>query len=177
MKPQGIPANYVQISTGEWCHPSRVPPNKSYPMQEGGVAKFINDAICGPPTHQMIMTNPPIIEPCPKPPKRIRQSSKPLMNKLESEWLEVLKTRFRIVTTQSLRFMLGNGIWYKPDFVAWPTGLESQDLRMRAFEVKGPRAFRGGFENLKVAAHQYPQIKWTLVWKQDGQWKEQVVLP
>lgn len=113
----------------------------------------------------------------PKPPKRIRQSTKPLMNKLETEWHDMLKLRHRIVVAQSLRFMLGNGIWYKPDFIAWPSGLESQDIRMRAFEVKGPFAHRGGFENLKVAAHKYPQIKWTLVWKEDGKWKEQTVLP
>lgn len=111
------------------------------------------------------------------PPKRIRQSQKPLLNKLEEEWLDCLKLQFMDISSQSLRFKLGNGIWYKPDFVAWPRGLESIDHRMRAYEVKGPFAHRGGFENLKVAAHQYPQIKWTLCWKQDGKWKEQTVLP
>lgn len=113
----------------------------------------------------------------PKPAKRIRQSSKPLLNKLEAEWYEVLKLRFRITAMQAIRFRLGNGIWYKPDFMAWPVGLESQDSRMRAFEVKGPHAFRGGMENLKVAANQYRQIVWVLVWKEQGQWKEQIVLP
>lgn len=112
-----------------------------------------------------------------RPPKRIRQSQKPLLNKLEQEWYEVLKRRHLIVAAQSLRFMLGNGIWYKPDFIAWPSGFESQDIRMRAFEVKGPYSFRGGFENLKVAAHKYPQVKWSLVWKENGQWKEQTVWP
>lgn len=110
-------------------------------------------------------------------PKRIKQCSKPLLNALESEWLGVLALRHKIIACQSLRFMLANGLWYKPDFVAWPVGLESQDTRMRAFEVKGPHAFRGGFENLKMAAHKYPQIKWTLAWKEDGQWCEQQVLP
>lgn len=111
------------------------------------------------------------------PPKRIRQNTNPLMNKLEQEWFEVIKCRFRIIVPQGLRFMLGNGAWYKPDFICWPTGLESEDIRMRAFEVKGPHVFRGGFENLKVAATKYPQIKWTLVWKQDGKWQEQTVFP
>lgn len=112
-----------------------------------------------------------------KPQRRIRQSHKPLMNKLESEWNTELLARFTVVYPQALRFMLGNGIWYKPDFVAFPVGLESMDYRPRAFEVKGPHAFRGGLENLKVAATMYRQIKWTLVWKEDGQWKEQLVLP
>lgn len=113
----------------------------------------------------------------PPPPKRIRQSTKSLMNKLEQEWFESLKHRFHIVAPQSLRFMLGNGVWYKPDFICWPVGLDSQDTRMRAFECKGPHAFRGGFENLKVAATKYPQIIWTLVWKSNGQWQEQRIWP
>jgi len=110
-------------------------------------------------------------------PKRIRQSTKPLMNKLEQEWFEVLKHRFKIIVPQGLRFMLANGTWYKPDFMVWPVGFESQDTRLRAFECKGPHAFRGGKENLKIAAHQYPQIVWTLVWKVDGQWQEQTIFP
>lgn len=128
-------------------------------------------------THAKAPQNDSVVVGATKPPKRIRQSTKPLMNRLELEWYDNLKVRFQILVSQSLRFKLGNGIWYKPDFVAWPSGFESQDTRMRAFEVKGPYSFRGGFENLKVAAHQYPQIKWTLVWKEGGQWKEQVVLP
>ena len=111
------------------------------------------------------------------PPKRIRQSTKPLMNKLEQEWFEVLKRRHKIIVPQGLRFMLANGTWYKPDFMVWPVGFESQDTRLRAFECKGPHAFRGGKENLKIAAHQYPQIVWTLVWKVDGQWQEQTIFP
>jgi len=114
---------------------------------------------------------------CVKPPKRIRQSTKPLMNKLEQEWFEVLKLRFTVIMPQSLRFMLGNGVWYKPDFVCWPAGFDSADPRMRAFECKGPFAHRGGFENLKIAATKYPAIRWTLAWKENGEWKEQLVLP
>lgn len=110
-------------------------------------------------------------------PKRIRQSSKPLMNKLEGEFYNSIKSRFEFVCPQAMRFMLGNGIWYKPDFICFPVGFDSQDTRMRAFEVKGPHAFRGGFENLKVAAHNYVSIIWILAWKEDGQWKEQRVLP
>jgi hypothetical protein len=67
--------------------------------------------------------------------------------------------------------MLGNGIWYKPDFTGFVDGSYT------AWEVKGPHAFRGGFENLKVAANQYKEINWHLVWKEGGQWKDQGVLP
>lgn len=110
--------------------------------------------------------------------RRLKQSQKPLLNKLEAEFLKIwLQYQWKIVIPQSVRFMLGNGIWFKPDFLVIPVGLESQDTRWRAYEVKGPHAFRGGFENLKVAAHKYPFIKWTLAWKEAGVWKEQTVLP
>lgn len=107
------------------------------------------------------------------PPKRIRQSTKPLMNKLEQEWFDHLKATFplRQFYPQTTRFKLGNGIWYKPD-VTCPYF----DGIFTCWEVKGPKAFRGGFENLKVAASKYPEFKWILVWKDDSQWREQVVL-
>lgn len=109
--------------------------------------------------------------------KRVRQDPKPLMNKLEAEWFQVLKTpgfvkgRIENLRAQSKRYRLGNGIWYKPDF----TG--TVDLRETAWEVKGPHAFRGGFENLKVAASLYPEMIWVLVWKDGGQWQTQEILP
>ena len=110
----------------------------------------------------------------PNPLKRIRQSAKPLMNKLEQEWFDYLKATFplRQFYPQTTRFKLGNGIWYKPD-VTCPYF----DGVFTCWEVKGPKAFRGGFENLKVAAAKYPEFKWILVWKDNGQWREQAVLP
>lgn len=104
-----------------------------------------------------------------KPTKRIRQSAKPLLNKLEQEWLDFYGKWFDVVHAQDIRFKLANGIWYKPDFVCFKVST--------CWEVKGPHAFRGGFENLKVAANKYPEFKWVLVWKEHGAWKEQHVLP
>jgi len=109
------------------------------------------------------------IPPDPPKPRRIRQSTKPLMNKLEGEWLAFYGKWFPVIYPQSIRFKLANGVWYKPDFIALK--------EMTCWEIKGPHAFRGGFENLKVAAHQYTEFKWVLCWKADGGWKEQVVLP
>lgn len=104
--------------------------------------------------------------------KRIRQSTKPLMNRLELEFYEILKQNYypNSIFAQAIRFKLGNGIWYKPDFIVF-------GLNVRAYEVKGEHAFRGGFENLKVAASLYKSVGWILVWKHDGQWCEQTVLP
>lgn len=104
--------------------------------------------------------------------KRIRQSSKPIMNQLETEFLTWLDQRTDTgVYPQSLRFKLGNGIWYKPDFIVF------SQQGITAYEVKGKHAFRGGFENLKVAASKYPFVKWVLVWKGDMDWEMQTIMP
>lgn len=115
---------------------------------------------------------------CPRSKKRIRQSSKPLMNKLEHEFFLTLVPPFESpgwrIVVQAMRFRLANGLWYKPDFLK--VG-DDADSPVVAYEVKGPHAFRGGFENLKMAAVQYPWIKWVLVWKESGEWQYQTVLP
>lgn len=108
-------------------------------------------------------------------PKRLRQSSKPLLNKLESEYLERLKLTWPngIIRAQAKRYMLANGLWYKPDFTALLPGSSGET----AWEVKGPHAWRGGFENLKMAAHEWPEVQFILAWKQDGEWVSQEILP
>ena len=106
---------------------------------------------------------------------RLRQSKKPILNGLEEEFFEKIKREHPdcapYIRPQAVRFRLGNGIWYRPDLTCmW-------GLVCRAWEVKGPHSFRGGFENLKVAASTYPEWIFQLVWKEDGQWKEQNILP
>lgn len=106
----------------------------------------------------------------PKLARRIRQDHRPLMNKLEESFLGELLLRGQRkedILIQAIRFRLANGLWYKPDFVVWPC----------AWEVKGPHAWRGGYENLKMAAATYPHISWVLVWKEHGRWCEQKILP
>lgn len=114
--------------------------------------------------------------------KRIRQSSEPLMNKLETEYYSRLCGIFgkESVKPQALRLKLANGCWYKGDFAVFCFFTDGfSESPMRIYEVKGPHAFRGGFENLKVAAHQYPQIQFILAWKdkETKEWREQIVLP
>lgn len=104
--------------------------------------------------------------------KRIRQSAGPLENKLEADFHNYLKSRYpeARIYAQAKRYRLGNGIWYKPDLVFMLEGRET------IYEVKGPKSFRGGFENLKVAASTYPEADWWLAWRVDGTWKVQNVL-
>lgn len=122
------------------------------------------------------MMPPPAVI-CQPSPKRIRQSSKPRLNKLETEFLGMLKERFHPATScirdQAMRFELANGLWYKPDFVVF---FPHEERLPWCFEVKGPKSWRGGFENLKMAARCWPMFSWSLAWKiGPGDWKEQVV--
>lgn len=105
--------------------------------------------------------------------KRLRQSSKPLLNKLETAFYAWMKREHpeQTLRPQAKRYELARGIWYKPDFTAMVDGTET------AYEVKGPKAFRGGFENLKVAARVWPEVEWWLVWQDGGEWKHQQILP
>lgn len=111
--------------------------------------------------------------------KRIRQDTKPLLNKTEARALEYLKKRHPSlhIHCQAIRFKLANGLWYKPDFIAFTEQVIPPWII--AYEVKGPHAFRGGFENLKMAASVYQDIAWILIWEEppkSDNWLTQEVL-
>lgn len=105
---------------------------------------------------------------------RIRQHKATKMNALESRFFDYLRFTYPgvIIRSQAKSYRLANGINYRPDFTAIIEGREM------AWETKGPKAFRGGFENLKVAADRYREITWTLAWEEGGhgQWRFQTVL-
>lgn len=108
--------------------------------------------------------------------KRLRQSRKPLENELEKRWRAELEQRHPGVAfhPQGKRYRLANGSAYTPDITAIIAGQET------AWECKGPKVFRGGFENLKMAAALWPEVKWILVWEEvpvSGPWHEQEILP
>jgi len=107
--------------------------------------------------------------------KRIRQDEKPLLNKLESQWLHILKIKYPDVEirAQSWRVRIANGSWFKVDFCALING------RWTAWECKGPKQGKNvarGTLALKCAAGIYSEVDWILVWKEDGKWQEQKVL-
>ena len=117
-----------------------------------------------------------------KPAKRIRQDAKPLMNGIESAWFGKLASgnfEGKVVSNlraQAFRFRLANGTWYKPDVTCLLDGAQN------CFECKGPKQMRSMARSmlvLKVAASQYPEIRWTLVWREKGtgNWLQQHVLP
>jgi hypothetical protein len=107
--------------------------------------------------------------------KRIRQSAAPVMNKLESQWLMQLERMYQgcRIVPQGMRVKIATGAWYKVDFFI--------PARMVAFEVKGPKVMHNQQSRqllaLKVAASQWPEIAWWLVWwEKGGEWKQQRVL-
>lgn len=105
------------------------------------------------------------------PAERIRQDKKPLLNKLELDYADRMRVLYpeEVFYPQAVRLRLGNGVWYKPDFFL-PGG-------KLFIECKGPHAFRGGFENLKIAAGAHRWATFKLVWRVKGEWHEQIVLP
>lgn len=105
------------------------------------------------------------------PAERIRQDKKPLMNKLEESYLDQLRFFYpgAEILSQAIRLKIGNGCWYKPDHF-----VPSEKLFI---ECKGPHAFRGGFEALKIAASAHRWATFKLVWRVKGEWREQIVLP
>jgi hypothetical protein len=108
--------------------------------------------------------------------KRIRQSTKPLLNKLETEWLARLTSMFPSLNIhkQSWRVKLANGAWFKVDFCATLSG------KWTAWEVKGPKRGKNvdrGMLALKCAVSRYSEINWILVWKDKGEWREQLLYP
>lgn len=110
--------------------------------------------------------------------KRIRQSGKPCMNKLEREWFDKVSLEFpnyHRPRAQSVTFKLANGVRYTPDVFACDWG--PQPSTPIAWEVKGKKMWDDAMIKLKFAAKEWPEIRWLLVWKEQGQWKEQRVLP
>lgn len=105
--------------------------------------------------------------------KRIKQRGRE-PTKLEMEWERLLRaTERRFIRAQSLTFKIANGLRYTPDF----TCLIDGETRPVAYEVKGKWIDGDSVPKLKMAAHEWPDWIFILVWKEDGQWKQQVVLP
>ena len=111
---------------------------------------------------------------CPSPSKkRIRQQSKPLMNKLEQEAFFKINSEHPDWTIRHhcLTFTLANGVRYTPDIC----GIDPNG-RVHCWEVKGPKIWDDAVVKIKVAASHWNEISWTLIWKEGGRWSGQPIL-
>jgi len=106
--------------------------------------------------------------------KRIRQRSKPALNKLEQEALDTLHSRFPFSTFRPhcLNLEIANGTWLCPDIVEF-----AAEPPLRIYEVKGKQAWEDSIIKLKVAARTWKEFHWWLMWKDDLAWHSQRVLP
>lgn len=106
--------------------------------------------------------------------KRLRQSSKPKMNKLETEYHEALRNRLpnASIHPQGARLELANGLTYTPDIV-----VIHQSGTTECFEVKGGWFPDDARVKIKMAARLFIGWRFFLVWKEDGIWCEQLILP
>ena len=117
--------------------------------------------------------------------KMIRQQSSPVLNKTEERFLEWLKAKRRYdrILSQAITLKIGNGVRYTPDFITFDQFYPEDDedgrsnaYEIEAWEVKGFLRDDAAVK-IKVAAHEYPQIKFNLVWwdKETFDWKRQQV--
>lgn len=129
-----------------------------------------------PSRPKVVPTDPQFYEDHGSPPAqskpRLRQSSKPVMNKLETEFREVLRREYpnSLIHEQAITFKLANGLRYTPDVVVFLPFCGLVD----AYEVKGFMRDDAAVK-IKVAATAYPHIKWVLAWKENGSWQRQVI--
>jgi hypothetical protein len=90
------------------------------------------------------------------------------MNKTEAAWadqLELLKKADKIIDWRfnSVRFRLGDGAYYKPDFfVIYPDHFELHEVKGFWREAAKVR--------IKTAAELYPWIRWVVVRLEKGSW-------
>lgn len=121
-----------------------------------------------------------------KPKRRLRQDTKG-PNKTEAEFERWLREEWRnkeaCVTPQGVNLWLANGVRYCPDFVLAITRHRENGtpwIEVHAYETKGFMRDDAAVK-IKVAAHQYPWIKFHLVTKRGkkdgGGWDIEEVLP
>jgi hypothetical protein len=114
--------------------------------------------------------------------KRIRQSAKPLMNKLEREFFNILNVQELTCPrprAQAKKYKLANGAFYLPDITSsnWPVDDRMQEA---AWEIKGGRGMKGaakGTLTIKFAAAAWPEVAFFFCTKENGVWSVQRIIP
>lgn len=107
-------------------------------------------------------------------PIRIRQSTKPDLNKTEARGIAFLQRRYpdALLRVHAKTYVLANGVRYTPEATAILDGVE------HAWEVKGPKIWDDATVKIKVAANEFPEIVWTMIWEDSKtkEWKTQIIL-
>jgi hypothetical protein len=108
------------------------------------------------------------------PAKRIRQSTKG-PNKLESafrsDYIPEMHPELVGLQYNAMTLVIANGVRYTPDWCGWLDGT------LTCWEIKGPFAYAGSLEKLKMAARSWPEINFLLAWREQKRfWKVQQIL-
>lgn len=135
----------------------------------GAEVQRLNPGLFGP-------GGPTSVPPAPVGPrklKRILQNTKPLSNKLETQFGEHLRAWYpgALIYEQAITLRLANGVRYTVDWAV------SRGIGVFCYEVKGRHAWDDAIVKLKVAATTFPNWHWHLAWKDVGEWQIQIVEP
>ncbi len=115
-----------------------------------------------------------------KAPKRIRQSSKPLLNKTEQRCFDYLSSSMidAVVKEKPMTFRLCNGVRLTPDIGVF---MIPGEMKPRMIDVKGQQQIQDdAVVKLKFAAKEWPMFAWLIMWEIDGvhgNWCVQEILP
>lgn len=109
--------------------------------------------------------------------RRIKQKTKGpnLLEQSAMEYLSEQNGLSRLGLTlrhHALTLLLANGVRYIPDV----TGFSPKHDKLHAWEIKGKHAWDDAIVKLKVAAHEWPNIQFYLMWKDDCVWQTQHIL-
>jgi hypothetical protein len=134
--------------------------------------------VCWQP--EITLSNRPLKPIAPDPQTRIQQHVKPKLNQTERDalaWLKAGNAPGYDLRPHAIRLELANGCLYTPDIIG--VNISFPTLRLRAWEVKGKHAWDDSIVKLKVAAREWPQIWFALIWRDEkhSPWLEQEVLP
>lgn len=108
--------------------------------------------------------------------KRKPAHTRGVMNKTEARYADMLEIQ-RIAGDvlwygfEFLKFRLGDGAWFTPDFIVIFASGE-----IHAVEVKGFLREAAGVR-FRVAADKYPWLTWVMVERKDGAWSPRLSYP
>jgi hypothetical protein len=117
------------------------------------------------------------------PDTRVRQSHKK-PSKIHRDWGEHLNTIHRAglffsaqIYEEAITLNLCNGVRYRPDWIVVGDFSKGPKHLLTAYECKGGFMYDDARKSLLFAAKEYRWIRFVLVWREKGEWKQQEILP